>query len=42
LWLSTQVSWSFADPYIAIESRIIHVADAFVAMTLDRPYRRAM
>jgi diguanylate cyclase (GGDEF)-like protein len=27
---------------IALESRIIHVADAFVAMTLDRPYRRAM
>ena len=27
---------------IALEARIIHVADAFVAMTLDRPYRRAM
>ncbi len=27
---------------IELESRIIHVADAFVAMTLDRPYRRAM
>ena len=27
---------------IALESRIIHVADAYVAMTLDRPYRRAM
>jgi diguanylate cyclase (GGDEF)-like protein/putative nucleotidyltransferase with HDIG domain len=27
---------------IALESRIIHVADAFIAMTLDRPYRRAM
>ena len=27
---------------IALESRIIHVADAFVAMTLDRPYRQAM
>jgi putative nucleotidyltransferase with HDIG domain len=27
---------------IALESRIIHVADAFVAMTLDRPYRRAL
>ncbi|HSD76422.1 MAG TPA: diguanylate cyclase [Solirubrobacteraceae bacterium] len=27
---------------IPIESRIIHVADAFDAMTSDRPYRRAM
>jgi diguanylate cyclase (GGDEF)-like protein/putative nucleotidyltransferase with HDIG domain len=27
---------------IALEARIIHVADAYVAMTLDRPYRRAM
>ncbi len=27
---------------IAVESRIIHVADAFVAMILDRPYRRAL
>ena len=27
---------------IAVEARIIHVADAYVAMTLDRPYRRAM
>jgi diguanylate cyclase (GGDEF)-like protein/putative nucleotidyltransferase with HDIG domain len=27
---------------LALESRIIHVADAFVAMTLDRPYRRAL
>jgi diguanylate cyclase (GGDEF)-like protein/putative nucleotidyltransferase with HDIG domain len=27
---------------IALESRIIHVADAFVAMTLDRPYRSAL
>jgi diguanylate cyclase (GGDEF)-like protein/putative nucleotidyltransferase with HDIG domain len=27
---------------IAIESRIIHAVDAFVAMTRDRPYRRAM
>jgi HD-GYP domain-containing protein (c-di-GMP phosphodiesterase class II) len=26
----------------ADEFRIIHVADAFVAMTLDRPYRLAM
>ena len=26
----------------ALESRIIHVADAFVARTLDRPYRRGM
>jgi diguanylate cyclase (GGDEF)-like protein/putative nucleotidyltransferase with HDIG domain len=27
---------------IALEARIIHVADAYVAMTLDRPYRSAM
>jgi diguanylate cyclase (GGDEF)-like protein/putative nucleotidyltransferase with HDIG domain len=27
---------------IALEARIIHVADAYVAMTLDRPYRKAM
>jgi diguanylate cyclase (GGDEF)-like protein len=27
---------------IDLESRIIHVCDAFVAMTLDRPYRRAL
>jgi diguanylate cyclase (GGDEF)-like protein/putative nucleotidyltransferase with HDIG domain len=27
---------------IAVESRIIRVADSFVAMTLDRPYRAAM
>jgi putative nucleotidyltransferase with HDIG domain len=27
---------------IALESRIIHVVDAYMAMTLDRPYRRAM
>ena len=26
---------------IALESRIIHVVDAFIAMTLDRPYRAA-
>jgi diguanylate cyclase (GGDEF)-like protein/putative nucleotidyltransferase with HDIG domain len=27
---------------ICIESRIIHAADAYVAMTRDRPYRKAM
>ena len=27
---------------IALESRIIRVVDAYLAMTLDRPYRRAM
>ena len=27
---------------ISLEGRIIHVADAFLAMTLDRPYRKAM
>jgi diguanylate cyclase (GGDEF)-like protein/putative nucleotidyltransferase with HDIG domain len=27
---------------IALEAKIIHVADAYVAMTLDRPYRPAM
>jgi diguanylate cyclase (GGDEF)-like protein/putative nucleotidyltransferase with HDIG domain len=27
---------------IDLESRIIHVCDAFLAMTLDRPYRRAL
>ncbi len=27
---------------ITLEARIIHVADPFVAMTLDRPYRRAL
>ena len=27
---------------IRIESRIIHAADAYVAMTRDRPYRKAM
>ena len=27
---------------ISIEARIIHVADAYVAMTRDRPYRKAM
>ena len=27
---------------IALESRIIHVVDAYMAMTLDRPYRTAM
>jgi diguanylate cyclase (GGDEF)-like protein/putative nucleotidyltransferase with HDIG domain len=27
---------------ITLESRILHVADAFIAMTLDRPYRRAL
>ncbi len=27
---------------ITLEGRIIHVADAFTAMTLDRPYRRAL
>jgi diguanylate cyclase (GGDEF)-like protein/putative nucleotidyltransferase with HDIG domain len=27
---------------IALEARIIHVADAYVAMTSDRPYRSAM
>src|SRR4029079_12434715 len=31
-----------AESEISLESRIIHVADAFVAMTLDRPYRGAM
>ena len=27
---------------IVIEARIIHAADAYVAMTRDRPYRRAL
>lgn len=27
---------------ITLESRIVHVSDAFIAMTLDRPYRRAL
>jgi diguanylate cyclase (GGDEF)-like protein/putative nucleotidyltransferase with HDIG domain len=27
---------------IALEARVIHVADAYVAMTMDRPYRAAM
>jgi diguanylate cyclase (GGDEF)-like protein/putative nucleotidyltransferase with HDIG domain len=27
---------------IALEARVIHVADAYVAMTMDRPYRQAM
>jgi HD-GYP domain-containing protein (c-di-GMP phosphodiesterase class II) len=27
---------------IALESRIVGVADAFTAMTLDRPYRAAV
>jgi putative nucleotidyltransferase with HDIG domain len=27
---------------IALESRVIHAADAYVAMTLDRPYRPAL
>ena len=27
---------------ITLEARILHVADAFTAMTLDRPYRRAL
>jgi len=27
---------------ISIESRIVHVADAYMAMTLDRPYRSAL
>ncbi|HEY8765325.1 MAG TPA: diguanylate cyclase [Solirubrobacteraceae bacterium] len=30
-----------AGPDIPLESRIIHVADAFEAMTSDRPYRKA-
>jgi diguanylate cyclase (GGDEF)-like protein len=30
-----------ADRQIPLESRIIHVADAFEAMTSDRPYRKA-
>jgi HD-GYP domain-containing protein (c-di-GMP phosphodiesterase class II) len=30
-----------ADKDIPLESRIIHVADAFEAMTSDRPYREA-
>jgi HD-GYP domain-containing protein (c-di-GMP phosphodiesterase class II) len=25
-----------------VEARIVHVADAYVAMTLDRRYRKAM
>ena len=31
-----------AGEHIPLESRIIHVADAFEAMTSDRPYRAAM
>jgi HD-GYP domain-containing protein (c-di-GMP phosphodiesterase class II) len=27
---------------IALESRIVHVVEAFTAMTADRPYRSAM
>jgi HD-GYP domain-containing protein (c-di-GMP phosphodiesterase class II) len=27
---------------VLIESRIVHVADAYMAMTLDRPYRSAL
>jgi diguanylate cyclase (GGDEF)-like protein/putative nucleotidyltransferase with HDIG domain len=30
------------DDEIALEARVIHVADAYVAMTMDRPYRLAM
>jgi diguanylate cyclase (GGDEF)-like protein/putative nucleotidyltransferase with HDIG domain len=30
------------DEEIALEARVIHAADAYVAMTTDRPYRQAM
>jgi len=30
------------DDEITLEARVIHVADAYVAMTMDRPYRAAM
>src|SRR4051794_19499824 len=30
------------DGEIAVEARILHVADAFAALTEDRPYRRAL
>jgi len=33
---------ALAGEAIALESRIIRVADSFFAMTLDRPYRNAM
>ena len=38
----TGYPWQLADSAIPIEARIVHVADAYDAMTTDRPYRRGM
>lgn len=38
----TGYPWQLADEAIPIEARIVHVADAYDAMTTDRPYRRGM
>jgi len=38
----TGYPWHLADTAIPVEARIVHVADAYDAMTTDRPYRRGM
>ena len=38
----TGYPWQLADEAIPIEARIVHVADAYDAMSTDRPYRRGM
>jgi HD-GYP domain-containing protein (c-di-GMP phosphodiesterase class II) len=38
----TGYPWHLADTAIPMEARIVHVADAYDAMTTDRPYRRGM
>jgi HD-GYP domain-containing protein (c-di-GMP phosphodiesterase class II) len=41
-WDGTGYPWAFAGKAVPLCARIVHVADAYDAMTSDRPYRRGM
>jgi HD-GYP domain-containing protein (c-di-GMP phosphodiesterase class II) len=41
-WDGTGYPWAFAGEAVPLSARIVHVVDAYDAMTSDRPYRRGM
>jgi HD-GYP domain-containing protein (c-di-GMP phosphodiesterase class II) len=41
-WNGTGYPWGLRGEAIPLGARIVHVADAYDAMTSDRPYRRGM
>lgn len=41
-WDGTGYPWAFAGEAVPLSARIVHVADAYDAMTSDRPYRTGM